>query len=123
MVFCTSMFELVIFLIGYFGTDYVGGFFDDHQLFNSVVQFLRENAKFLCKKDYYSTWWIEISPFSMTLFKLHFIVIFMYTMIFQIVIFIIPYKYDRLKRTPAEKKADKKRRAKARKKKQKRNKN
>ena len=58
----------------------------------------------------------------MTLFKLHFIVIFMYTMIFQIVLFIIPYKYDRLERTPAEEKADKIRRAKARKKKQQRNK-
>ena len=44
----------------------------------------------------------------MTLFKLHFIVIFMYTMIFQIVLFIIPYKYDRLKKTEKEEKAEKK---------------
>ena len=50
----------------------------------------------------------------MTLFKLHFIVIFMYTMIFQIVLFIIPYKYDRLKKTEKEEKAEKKRKAKAR---------
>ena len=121
MVFCTSMFELVIFLIGYFGTDYEKGSFDGHPLFNSVVQFLQTNAKFLCKDDYYSTWWIDTSPLSMTLFKLHFIVIFMYTMIFQIVLFIIPYKYDRLERTPSEEKADKKRGAKARKKKQQRN--
>ena len=114
------MFELVIFLIGYFGTDYKGGSFDGNPLFNSVVEFLQENAKFLCKTGYYSTWWIDTSPLSMTLFKLHFIVIFMYTMIFQIVLFIIPYKYDRLERTPSEEKADKKRGAKARKKKQQR---
>ena len=56
----------------------------------------------------------------MTLFKLHFIVIFMYTMIFQIVLFIIPYKYDRLKKTENEEKAEKKLKAKARAKKKKR---
>jgi len=117
------MFELLIFLIGFFGTDYDNGFFDGHQLLNSIVQFLQEKAKFLCKEGFKSRWFIDKSLYSMTLFKLHFIVIFMYTLIFQIVLFIIPYKYDRLKRTPAEKKADKKRRAKARKKKQKRNKN
>ena len=59
----------------------------------------------------------------MMLFKFHFIVIFMYTMIFQIVLFIIPYKYDRLEKTKKEKKADKKRKEKARLKKQRRKKN
>ena len=118
------MFELVIFLIAYFGTDFEGSFGEKHKHLNNLLQFLRK-AKFACKDDSETTraWYIEDTPFPMTLFKLHFIVIFMYTMIFQIVLFIIPYKYDRLERTPAEEKADKKRRAKARKKKQHRNKN
>ena len=50
----------------------------------------------------------------MTLFKLHFIVIFMYTTLFIIVLFKIPYKYDRILRTKKEKKADKKSKAKRR---------
>ena len=116
------MFELVIFLIGYFGTDYKGSI-DENPALNKFVEFLREKTEFLCENGSDYTWYIDKSSLSMTLFKLHFIVIFMYTMIFQIVLFIIPYKYDRLERTPSEEKADKKRRAKARKKKQQRNKN
>ena len=122
------MFELVIFLIGYFGTDKtIKDSSGNPSIFinsSSFAQFLYGiGAYFECEHDHDSTWWIEASPYSMTLYKLHFIVIFMYTMIFQIVLFIIPYKYDRLEKTPAEEKADKKRRAKARKKKQHRNKN
>ena len=51
------------------------------------------------------------------LFKLHFIVIFMYTTLFMIVLFKIPYKYDRIKKNKDERKAEKK---KERKKKEKR---
>ena len=54
---------------------------------------------------------------SMTLFKLHFIVIFMYTTLFAIVLFKIPYKYDRIRKTDAEKREEKKRRQKIREKK------
>lgn len=57
---------------------------------------------------------------SMTLFKLHFIVIFMYTSLFMIVLFKIPYKYDRIEKTHKEKCVEKKRRSKVRAKKRRR---
>lgn len=44
----------------------------------------------------------------MTLFKFHFIVIFMYTIIFTIVLYEIPYRYGRLMKTDKEIEADKK---------------
>ena len=50
----------------------------------------------------------------MTLFKLHFIVIFMYTTIFIIVLWKIPYRYDRIIKTKQEKKAENKKRRKKR---------
>ena len=52
----------------------------------------------------------------MTLFKFHFIVIFMYTIIFTIVLYEIPYRYGRLMKTDKEIEADKKKRKKRRKK-------
>ena len=48
------------------------------------------------------------------LFKFHFIVIFMYSTIFIIVLFKIPYKYDRIMKTKEEKNKDRKSRAKKR---------
>lgn len=59
----------------------------------------------------------------MTLFKLHFIVIFMYTTIFIIVLWKIPYRYDRIKKTKSEKKAIRKAQRKKRNKKKKTGKN
>ena len=50
----------------------------------------------------------------MTLFKFHFIVIFMYTMIFIVVLWEIPFRYDRIRKSPAEKKRERKTRAKRR---------
>ena len=50
----------------------------------------------------------------MMLFKFHFIVIFMYTMIFTIVLWEIPYRYNRLMKTENELKAEKKKRKKQR---------
>ena len=50
----------------------------------------------------------------MMLFKFHFIVIFMYSTIFIIVLFKIPYKYDRIMKTKEEKKSERKHRAKKR---------
>ena len=41
----------------------------------------------------------------MMLFKLHFVVIMMYTTLFIIVLFKIPYKYNRIMKTPQEEKA------------------
>ena len=50
----------------------------------------------------------------MMLFKFHFIVIFMYSTIFIIVLFKIPYKYDRIMKTKEEKKKERKSRNKRR---------
>ena len=50
----------------------------------------------------------------MTLFKLHFIVIFMYTTIVIIVLWKIPYRYDRIVKPKKEKKAESKKRRKRR---------
>ena len=47
----------------------------------------------------------------MMLFKFHFIVIYMYTMLFIFVLYTIPYKYDRIKKTKKENKVEKKKRA------------
>ena len=66
----------------------------------------------MCAVDKKSIWFIEKGPLSMMLFKFHFIVIFMYSTIFIIVLFKIPYKYDRIRKTKTEKIADKKQRAK-----------
>ena len=63
---------------------------------------------FECAVDKPSIWFIEKTPASMTLFKFHFIVIFMYTMLFIFVLYTIPYKYDRIKKTKKEKMVEKK---------------
>ena len=76
--------------------------------------------EFSCSERHKSVWEVENTTFSMIFFKLHFIVIFMYTTLFIIVLFKIPYKYDRIEKTKKEKKDDKKQRAKARAKKQRR---
>ncbi len=55
----------------------------------------------------------------MILWKFHFIVIFMYTTIFMIVLFKIPYKYDRIRKSKKEKQVDKKKRDKREKKRKK----
>mmetsp|Transcript_19699 Transcript_19699/g.26648 ORF Transcript_19699/g.26648 Transcript_19699/m.26648 type:complete len:161 (-) Transcript_19699:337-819(-) len=65
-----------------------------------------------------SIWFVDRSTWSMMLFKFHFIVIFMHTMTFSIVLWELPYRYNRLMKTPAEKKAEKKKRNKHRSKKQ-----
>ena len=61
-------------------------------------------------------WFIDSAVPAMTLFKFHFIVIFMYTIIFTIVLYEIPYRYGRLMKTDKEIEADKKKRKKRRKK-------
>ena len=48
----------------------------------------------------------------MMLWKFHFIVIFMYTTLIMIVLFKIPYKYDRIRKNKKEKKIDRKKRQK-----------
>ena len=106
------MFELLIFALGYFGSDY--GFKED-KLNTKIYDFLKM-FKFDCAVGRMSVWFIEHSPASMTLFKLHFIVIFMYTTLFMIVLFKIPYKYDRIRMTGKEKRADRRSRAKRRRK-------
>ena len=53
----------------------------------------------------------------MTLFKFHLIVIFMYTAIIWVVLWEIPYRYDRIKKSKAERrKLRKKRQTKAKRK-------
>ena len=77
---------------------------------------------FYCAVGKDSTWFVEHSPLSMTLFKLHFIVIFMYCTIFIIVLYKIPFKYDRIMMTDSEKKKERKSRNKKRAKRKGRNK-
>ena len=72
------------------------------------------NFEFMCAVDKKSIWFIEKGPLSMMLFKFHFIVIFMYSTVFIIVLFKIPYKYDRIRKTDSEKAAEKKKRSKKR---------
>ena len=111
IVFLTSLFELLIFTLGYFGSDFV---FSDN--IDTPIYTLLKNFQFECAVAKKSMWFIEKTPASMTLFKLHFIVIFMYTTLFMIVLFKIPYKYDRIEKTKKEKRADRKSRAKRRRK-------
>ena len=110
----TSLFEIAIFFIGFFGSDYLQEIAKDSVWYNIFYAF-----RFECKVGYKSRWNDDASAFSMMLFKFHFIVIFMYTMIFCIVLWEIPYRYGRLMKTEKEltqekqkkkKKRDKKRR-------------
>ena len=71
---------------------------------------LLSEFQFTCEEGYRSRWYIEKSAASMMLWKFHFIVIFMYTTLFMIVLFKIPYKYDRIRKNKKEKKIDRKKR-------------
>lgn len=108
VVFLTSLFELSIFCIGFFGTDFAS------RNPTGTWSTLMAAFEFECLVGTEDTWFVDKTPASMTLFKLHFIVIFMYTTLFMIVLFKIPYKYDRLQKTSQEKKADRSKRAKRR---------
>ena len=105
IVFLTSLFELLIFALGFLGSDYY--YYDKSMSDTSINNFLTA-FQFECAVGRKTIWFIEHSPASMTLFKLHFIVIFMYTTLFMIVLFKIPYKYDRIMKTGKEERADKK---------------
>jgi len=93
----TSLFELMIFGLGFFGTDYDGCKNSDETICKLLTNF-----EFMCGVNRSSIWFVEKGPLSMMLFKFHFIVIFMYSTIFLIVLFKIPYKYDRIKKTKKE---------------------
>lgn len=104
----------MIFAIGFLGTDYSPA---DDQPF---LLWIKDQFEFGCNTKHDTRWFIEKTSMSMTQFKFHFIVIFMYTSLFMIVLFKIPYKYDRIEKTAKEKVVEKKRRAKARAKKRRR---
>ena len=89
VVFLTSMFELLIFCVSFYGSD------KESSDPGALLLFLQK-FQFQCALDSKSVWFIEGTTLSMTLFKLHFIVIFMYTTLFMIVLFKIPFKYDRI---------------------------
>ena len=102
----TALFELLIFTIGFLGSDEYPHIEEENR---TKWQNLMVSFRFLCVDEGSSRWFIDHTKMSMTLFKLHFIVIFMYTLIFDIVLFKIPYRYDRIKKTRAEKLAQRKR--------------
>jgi len=52
--------------------------------------------RFVCDKDASSKWNTDYTTASMMLFKFHIIVIFMYTMMIWVVLWEVPYRYDRL---------------------------
>lgn len=60
-----------------------------------------------------SYWNVDCTTKSMMLFKFHIIVIMMYTMVIWVVLWEVPYRYDRLRKSKAEKLNEKKRRKKA----------
>lgn len=120
-VLITSLFELSIFALGFLGTDLAqlidAQTHQEHEIYDDWFEIFK-NFSFSCKNDKdgisrtFSKWYVDYTNYSMTLFKLHFIVIFMYTIIFTIVLWEIPFRYDRLKKTSSEKKKEKARLAK-----------
>ena len=111
----TSGFELAIFLLGFFGSDYPfpeysGGCYGVKKIFRSF--------QFLCDEESNAYWDIDgASTLNMMVFKFHFIVIFMYTAIIWVVLWEVPYRYGRLIKTQEEKnKAHKKQKKKAKRK-------
>ena len=108
-VLMTALFELLIFAIAFLGTDKL---IKESEEPRPLIDFLHDKFQFYCWES--SKWWIEKTSFSMTLFKLHFIVIFMYQIVITIVLWKIPYKYDRIKKTKEEKDFEKKRKTKSR---------
>ena len=108
-VLLTSLFEVLIFILGFFGSDYLSYLDRDSLYYEMFAPF-----KFTCVPDQSSHWYVDSSPASMMLFKFHFIVIFMYTMTFTIVLWEIPYRFNRLMKTDKELSAEKKKRKKKR---------
>ena len=123
-VFLTSLFELLIFTIGGLSSDFPERIEVFGDTVSNGIYWLQVHFGFGCQTErgFPTRWQTELTSYTMTLFKLHFIVIMMYTTLFIIVLFKIPYKYDRLQKTPKEQKAERKRRAKKRSRKLKRRK-
>ena len=57
---------------------------------------IMEQFKFICSDKGETVWNTDYSMRSMLLFKFHIIVIFMYTAMVWIILWEIPYRYDRL---------------------------
>ena len=106
-VLLTSLFEVAIFFIGFFGSDYRQHLDQDKIWYKFFCNF-----RFYCEDDSPSTWYVDTSTLSMMLFKFHFIVIFMYTMTFSIVLWEVPYRYGRIMKTEKELEGEKKKRKK-----------
>jgi len=102
IVFMTSLFELLIFIVAFFAND-----MPEQKLGQPFWDFMKK-FQFICESEHgqNTVWNVDYSSLSMTLFKLHFIVIFMYTSISTIVLYTIPYRFDRIKKTRQEKKAE-----------------
>ena len=118
-VWLTSGFELLIFVLGYFGSNYKFEKFDpDEYKFKTIIKSFQmicvdEDDKKILGEREGSFWNVDCTTKSMMLFKFHIIVIMMYTMVIWVVLWEVPYRYDRLKKSKAEKQAARKKRKKA----------
>ena len=99
----------MIFVLGFLGSVILHHYKKPVEEYGFWLKFLA-NFQFTCEPGYKSRWFIEKSAASMMLWKFHFIVIFMYTTLIMIVLFKIPYKYDRIRKNKKEKKIDRKKR-------------
>lgn len=99
--FLVALFQFLVFVAAIFSMDYVK---------NSpefVVSF-----GFECKLDNNQEWYVKRSAKSSTLWEMHILIVFMYSFVVVVVLSVIPYKYNRLKKTESEIKADAEREAK-----------
>ena len=100
-VMLTASFELLIFILGYFGSDYK---FPNYPSCTGWKKIFK-SFQFLCHETNEQKWDIDgASTTNMMVFKFHIIVIFMYTMTIWVVLWEVPYRYDRIKKTKEEKK-------------------
>ena len=112
-------------MLGFFGSNYdFAEFPTDKWSFKKFVKSFSlicvdENGEQVGALGAGSHWNVDCAKTSMMLFKFHIIVIMMYTMVIWVVLWEVPYRYDRLRKTTAEKKAMRKKRKKAARKKQK----
>ena len=70
------------------------------------------NFAFECEVDHPTRWWINKTSQSEMMYELHPIILHMYVTLVMIVVVTVPFKYDRLHKTPKEKAIEQKKKAK-----------
>lgn len=93
--FMTACFQFLVFVAAIFSMDYV----------NNSPEFVIQFG-FECKIDNNSRWYTKRSAKSLTLWEMHILIVFMYTFVVLLVLSVVPYKYNRLRKTDSEVKED-----------------